>query len=104
MATSKRDPSTSENHSILNLSGVEFHFRYAYKDLKGDNWTEAKLNSDKDIIEHTLKMGGDDCDFDINRWEAGTKYMYNITISDNKIYWDVNIVPWIKDDVILDER
>lgn len=90
--------------TFTDLSDVEFHFRYAYKDLKGDNWTEEKLDSDKDIIEHTLKMGGDDCDFDINRWEAGTKYMYNITISDNKIYWDVNIVPWITDDVILDER
>ena len=89
--------------TFTDLSGVEFHFRYAYKGLDG-NWTEEKLDSDKDIIEHTLKMGGDDCDFDINRWEAGTKYMYNITISDNKIYWDVNIVPWITDDVILDER
>ena len=77
-------------HSYEDLKNVKFHFEY--------------YPSNGSHIPVTLNMGGDDCDFDINRWEAGTKYMYNITISDNKIYWDVNIVPWITDDVILDER
>lgn len=90
-------------HSFDELKGAVFHFVY-YPGAQIGDGTAADLENQegKQVIE--LKMGGDDCDFDVNEWMPGTKYMYNITISDSKIYFDVEIVPWIVDDVILDER
>ena len=72
-----------------------FHFVYYSGDQVGEGTQPGKQ-------EITLKLGGDACDFIVNEWKPGTRYMYNITISDNKIYFEVRIVPWINDDVILD--
>ena len=90
-------------HSFDELKDAVFHFVYYPGDQIGEGTAEdLEKQEGKQKIE--LKMGGDDCDFDVNKWKPGTKYMYNITISDSKIYFDVEIVPWIVDDVILDER
>lgn len=90
-------------HSFDELKDAVFHFVYYPGDQIGEGTAEdLEKQEGKQKIE--LKMGGDDCDFDVNEWKPGTKYMYNITISDSKIYFDVEIVPWIVDDVILDER
>lgn len=91
------------------LSEVQFHFRYTLTDLEDiqKNWKETDLNSQADnldIKECWLQIGGEERDFDIDDWEAGKKYMYHITVSDNIIYCDVKITPWIDDEVILDEK
>lgn len=77
-------------HNYNQLSNVRFHIEY----YPGDN--------DESSQEIDLNMGGENGDFDIKEWEAGKCYMYNIYISDSKVYFDVNIVPWKTDDVILD--
>ena len=77
-------------HDYGQLSEVEFHIEY-YASGNEDNPIPVDLN-----------MGGENGDFDIKEWEAGKCYMYNIYISDSKVYFDVNIVPWKTDDVILD--
>ena len=41
---------------------------------------------------------------DVNNWRAGRKYIYNINIHDNRISFSVKVVPWIEDEIILDER
>lgn len=38
-----------------------------------------------------------------NNWRAGYKYIYNFYIQENNITFDVSVVPWVIDDVILDE-
>ena len=90
-------------HSFDELKGAVFHFVY-YPGAQIGDGTAEDLEKQEGKQDIELKMGGDDCDFDVNEWKPGTKYMYNITISDSKIYFDVEIVPWIVDDVILDER
>ena len=77
-------------HDYGQLSEVEFHIEY-YASGNEDNPIPVDLN-----------MGGENGDFDIKEWEAGKCYMYNIYISDSKVYFDVNIVPWKTDDIILD--
>ena len=41
-------------------------------------------------------------DDQIERWEAGRKYIYTINIADNKISFSAEVVPWINDDIILE--
>lgn len=77
-------------HNYDQLSDVEFHLEY------------FPSNNENAITKVDLNMGGENGDFDIKEWEAGKCYMYNIYISDSKVYFDVNIVPWKTDDVILD--
>lgn len=88
-------------HSYEELSDAVFHFVYYSGDQVGEG-TAEDLDKQPGKQEITLKLGGDACDFIVNEWKPGTRYMYNITISDNKIYFEVRIVPWINDDVILD--
>lgn len=38
----------------------------------------------------------------VERWEAGRKYIYTINIADNKISFSAEVVPWINDDIILE--
>lgn len=38
-----------------------------------------------------------------NNWRAGYRYIYNIYINDNRISFEVKVVDWIYDDIILDE-
>lgn len=38
-----------------------------------------------------------------NNWRAGYKYIYNFYIQDREIKFEVTVVPWITDDVIIDE-
>lgn len=40
----------------------------------------------------------------ISQWTAGNKYVYDIYIQDNYIYFTVNVVEWVDDFVILEER
>ena len=88
-------------HSYEELSDAVFHFVYYSGDQEGEG-TAEDLDKQPGKQEITLKLGGEACDFIVNEWKPGTRYMYNITISDNKIYFEVRIVPWINDDVILD--
>lgn len=38
-----------------------------------------------------------------NNWRSGYRYIYNIYIKDNRISFEVKVVDWIYDDIILDE-
>lgn len=38
-----------------------------------------------------------------NNWRAGYKYIYNLYVQDTDIKFEVTVVPWVVDDVILDE-
>lgn len=38
-----------------------------------------------------------------NHWRAGYRYIYNFYVQDNKISFEVKVLPWIVDDVIIDE-
>ena len=41
----------------------------------------------------------------VNNWQAGYKYTYNINVGDNFIIFEsVDVVDWITDDLILEER
>lgn len=41
--------------------------------------------------------------YSINNWRAGTRYRYDLFVHDNDISFEVKVVPWIIDDVIIDE-
>lgn len=41
---------------------------------------------------------------EVNNWKAGHRYRYRILIKNGQISFEVKIVPWIDDDIILDER
>lgn len=36
------------------------------------------------------------------KWEAGKKYSYKLYVQDNRITFQVTVVPWVEDDVIID--
>lgn len=36
------------------------------------------------------------------KWEAGKKYTYKLYVQDNRITFQVTVVPWVEDDVIID--
>lgn len=36
-------------------------------------------------------------------WHPGDRYVYNFYIQDNRISFDVKVVPWVVDDVIIEE-
>lgn len=38
-----------------------------------------------------------------NNWRAGNRYIYNFYIQDNRISFEVKVVPWVVDDVIIEE-
>ena len=38
---------------------------------------------------------------DIKEWEPGNKYIYNISIQDNRISITVTVVEWVFDDVVM---
>lgn len=38
-----------------------------------------------------------------NNWRAGQRYVYNFYIQDNNISFEVKVVPWIEEDVIIEE-
>ena len=38
-----------------------------------------------------------------NNWRAGNRYIYNFYIQDNYISFEVQVVPWVVDDVIIEE-
>ena len=38
-----------------------------------------------------------------NNWRAGQKYVYNFYVQDNRISFEVKVVPWKVDDVIIEE-
>lgn len=37
-----------------------------------------------------------------NNWRAGYRYVYNLYLHDNKISFEVQVLPWVIDDVIID--
>lgn len=39
----------------------------------------------------------------IKSWSSGQRYTYNFFIEDNHISFDVKVVPWVEDDVIIEE-
>ena len=40
----------------------------------------------------------------IEQWQAGRKYIYTIEIADNRISFSAKVVPWVTDDVTLEDR
>ena len=40
----------------------------------------------------------------IEQWQAGRKYVYTIEIADNRISFNAVVVPWVTDDVTLEDR
>ena len=40
----------------------------------------------------------------IEQWQAGRKYIYTIEIADNRISFSAVVVPWVTDDVTLEDR
>ena len=41
----------------------------------------------------------------VNNWQSGYKYTYNINVGDDRIIFEsVDVVDWINDDLILEER
>lgn len=40
---------------------------------------------------------------EIKKWRAGQRYIYNFYIEDNRISFEVKVVPWVEDDVIIEE-
>lgn len=36
------------------------------------------------------------------KWDAGKKYSYKLYVQDNRITFQVTVVPWVEDDVIID--
>lgn len=41
-------------------------------------------------------------DTETNNWRAGYRYIYNLYLHDNKISFEVKVLPWVIDDVIID--
>ena len=39
----------------------------------------------------------------IEQWQAGRKYIYTIEIADNRISFSAKVVPWVIDDITLEE-
>lgn len=66
-------------------------------------YSNIKLNlqmSDKSL-ENTLLTSISS----VNNWQAGYKYTYNINVGDDFIIFElVDVVDWIEDDLILEER
>jgi hypothetical protein len=56
--------------------------------------------SDREIKDRLLSEVAN-----VNNWQAGYKYTYNINVGDNYIIFEsVDVVDWITDDLILEER
>lgn len=56
--------------------------------------------SDREIKDRLLSEVAN-----VNNWQAGYKYTYNINVGDNFIIFEsVDVVDWITDDLILEER
>ena len=72
-------------HTIEQFENVAVRISYQYG------------NTNVDDREIKLTKGG------ANNWRTGYKYDYNFYIQDNRISFEVKVVPWIVDDIIIQE-
>lgn len=82
-------------HTIADFTGITatLYFQTYEKSYYG-YWTWVDHSVTIDLVDKG----------DVNNWRAGRKYIYNINIHDNRISFSVKVVPWIEDEIILDER
>ncbi len=65
-----------------------------FSDIKGVlTYTQKGISATKEI-DFTVA--------ETNNWRAGYRYVYNLYLHDNKITFEVKVLPWIVDDVIID--
>lgn len=55
-----------------------------------------RLGTETDVIDLFIKDR-------IEQWQAGRKYIYTIEIADNRISFSAKVVPWVIDDITLEE-
>jgi len=87
-------------HSKENFTGVEIKLNYqktTYTYRGG--WQKDRLQPPPSQAELNLSGYGS-----ANNWRAGYRYIYNIYFQEQNISFDVHVVPWIVDDVVIDEK
>ena len=72
-------------HGTPQLQGVALHIEYT---VNGHRYT-------KDIPVYEAATS-------FNSWESGHRYSYTLSIQDNTIVFEAEVVEWINDDVILE--
>lgn len=103
--------STTKNELAANGGSMFVHANLGKVDDDGYFIMWPHNSSQYDGIRFSLEMS----DREINRslsevanvtnWQAGYKYTYNINVGDNFIIFEsVDVVDWITDDIILEER
>ena len=87
-------------HTIADFSGATATLTYQMETWHYNWQTGGYWEWDNPVsVKFNLASKGD-----VNNWRAGRKYIYNINIHDNRISFSVKVVPWIEDEIILDER
>lgn len=66
-----------------------------------------RFNSINAVIRYSYNSNTEERQINLNNaatnnWRAGYRYVYNLYLHDNKISFEVKVLPWIVDDVIID--
>lgn len=115
-----------EGYSSPSWSSLEYnkpHNAFAYQGATGDTTGDSKIGEDGCILvwPHDSdklkkaqariktswtgeKVFGLFIEDRIEQWQAGRKYVYTIEIADNRISFNAVVVPWVTDDVTLEDR
>ena len=99
------------------------HNAFAYQGATGDTTGDSKIGKDgcilvwphdSDKLKNAQariktswtgeKVFGLFIEDRIEQWQAGRKYIYTIEIADNRISFSAKVVPWVTDDVTLEDR
>lgn len=100
----------------INLNYNESHNIFASAVTVGEDgyvllWPHAKAQFGNIKVNIVYDSGGNNITKEIqlnsstqiNSWSSGQRYIYNFYIEDNHISFEVKVVPWVEDDVIIEE-
>lgn len=120
------DTGIGKGYSSPSWRSLEYnkpHNAFAYQGATGDSKSDSKIGEDgcilvwphdSDKLKNAKvsiktswtgeKVFGLFIEDRIEQWQAGRKYVYTIEIADNRISFNAVVVPWVTDDVTLEDR